>query len=192
MKLKLLFLLLPLSGLCQTDTGGKTITTKAQKNIFYNAANEAISPAAYMQLVNAGLYKIYFNQHGDSLIEYQLDSSKLLKSFHKEIVVPNLKNIAGRKIAFPKNQKIILNFWSTICKPCLEEIDSLSAFTQKYPSLNIIAVTSDSASLIKKFLKTRKVKYKIAFLKKEELESIYNVTAFPTLFFVDEKKYRIM
>ena len=52
----------------------------------------------------------------------------------------------------------------------------------------MIAVTPDSVSRIRKFLKAEKVIYKMAFLNNEEIKSKYKVTAFPTLFFIDEKK----
>ena len=40
---------------------------------------------------------------------------------------------------------VILNFWASWCKPCLEEFDSLTKLRAKYPSdqLQIVAINTD-------------------------------------------------
>ena len=65
------------------------------------------------------------------------------------------KTIAGNAIEAPV---VILNFWASWCKPCLEEFPSLSEFDQKYSDqqVQIIGINSDEESAAKDVIKTIK------------------------------------
>ena len=48
-----------------------------------------------------------------------------------------------------KNQSFMLVLWSLDCPPCYKELTMLAEYTKKYPQLNLIVVSTDTADDIK-------------------------------------------
>lgn len=74
-----------------------------------------------------------------------------------------LTDLNGREILAKEGKEsvVILNFWASWCKPCLEEFPSLVKLKEKYgDKIEIIAINSDSE---KDFYKAEKILKKFAF-----------------------------
>lgn len=174
---------------CQVDsTKPVKGASTGRQNIFLNEFSESISATTYFEKANSGFYEISFTQKGDTLFIYRLDSSMLLKKIGKPIYFEKLKNLEGNSVEYPENKVTIINFWSTTCRPCIEEIDSLNLIVKDYPNLYFIGITPDSVSTVKRFLEKRKFEYKIAFLDQRNIDSLYGVQMYPTHFFVDRQR----
>jgi thiol-disulfide isomerase/thioredoxin len=177
-------LFLPLSLFAQKDsTAVKTISTKAVKNIFRGPAEAELSPATYMELANSGLYTISSIGINYSMLEYRLDSGAFLKMGGKPIQLLLLADIYNKRYVLSRKHYTVVNFWSTTCKPCIEEIDSLNAIRNDFPGIEFIAITPDSVQQVKAFLERKKFSFRILFAR-ENLLSQVHIDVYPTHFIV--------
>lgn len=95
-----------------------------------------------------------------------------------------LKDLAGKSVA-PLDRKgkvILLNFWSTLCAPCVAELPSLnrlsSAFQDK--AFEVIAVAIDSSDKpVRELVSEKKISFTI--LLDSEKEVFFDLYAGPTL-----------
>ncbi|EQC51293.1 TlpA disulfide reductase family protein [Bacteriovorax sp. DB6_IX] len=90
------------------------------------------------------------------------------KHQHYEAILKSMdvKSLAGK--SFDKknllSDVVILNFWASWCKPCLEEFPSLVSLRKNYPTekLKIIGINSDEDNVLKNIKKIQK-KYNLNF-----------------------------
>lgn len=187
-KLFVAFMLFTNNVLCQIDSiSAKQIRIKAKQNIFLSELNETLSAKDYFEKANSGFYEISFSKRNDSVLIYRLDSSAILKKLGKQVYFTNLRNSDGKAFEVNKNEIIVINFWSTTCKPCIEEMDLLNEAAKNHPQIQFIGITPDSAATVQRFLQKKKFNYRIAFLDKQTIDSIYNVQIYPTHFFVNRQ-----
>ncbi|WP_445715324.1 peroxiredoxin family protein [Flavobacterium sp.] len=87
----------------------------------------------------------------------ELDGSKL-----EEL---DLEDINGAKFNLEnlKGKVIVLNFWFTQCKPCIEEFPELNNLKEKYKNQDVefFAVTWNNKEIVDKFLLNNKLDFKI-------------------------------
>jgi peroxiredoxin len=87
----------------------------------------------------------------------ELDGSKLTELNLEDIngVKFNLENLKGKVI--------VLNFWFTQCKPCVEEFPELNNLKEKYKNQEVefFAVTWNNKETIEKFLLNHKLDFNI-------------------------------
>jgi thiol-disulfide isomerase/thioredoxin len=101
-----------------------------------------------------------------------------------------LPSLAGDKTVSPagyRNRVMLLNFWATWCKPCLEELPEFDRLYRKYRShgMTLVAVTTDEdPKPVQAFVDQHKLVAKIA-LKGEVAASAYDRPQFPFSFVVD-------
>lgn len=88
---------------------------------------------------------------------------------------------------------IVVSFWSTICKPCIEE---LNAFTERLPkwqkevNFKIVAVSVDDArsvSKVRSFVAAREWPFTILLDKNQDFKRALNVHAVPQLYVIGPK-----
>lgn len=137
-----------------------------------------------MGLLNSGFYEASFEVYEDSTIS-SLDSSALLKCINKPILQSTIKDIWGNVKLIPHDKLVVINFWSTSCKTCVKEMDSLNLLVKNFPRVDFIGITPDSTKAIKSFLKKKEFKYIIIPQSIELIKSKYNVSAYPTHFLID-------
>ncbi|MFT4153723.1 TlpA family protein disulfide reductase [Parafilimonas sp.] len=172
--------------LAQTDTASKkAITINAAKAIFLNANKDTLTSDEYMRLVNSGLYAISYKQSTNQPTVFILDSTDLLKSIGKKLPELKFTLLNGKKASIKKGHATIINFWSTTCKPCIEELDSLNVLSNKQQNVDFLAITPDSISTVHTFLQGRHFNYKIVFLSNQDIETLLKVSVYPTHFLVD-------
>lgn len=83
-------------------------------------------------------------------------------------------------------QPILINFWATWCTPCTEEIPLLISYSEKYPQLMIIGISSyESHSTVDKFIKNIPIPYLILLDSEGKIADQFKIVGYPTSFFVD-------
>jgi peroxiredoxin len=94
------------------------------------------------------------------------------------------KDIKGTDLSLSqyKGKKVVvLNFWFTKCKPCIEEMPKLNNLVDQYQGKDVefISLCNDDVNTINQFLKAQAFKYGIipSALK---LANKYSIGAFPT------------
>lgn len=67
---------------------------------------------------------------------------------------------------------LVINFWATWCKPCLEEMPMLIKVQKKYASngVQIVGIALDSAAKVQEFAKTLGVDYPLVLGSLETIE----------------------
>lgn len=101
-----------------------------------------------------------------------------------------LPSVAGSKTISPNGYRkrvLLLNFWGTWCKPCLEELPAFDRLYRKYRKngLTLVAVATDEEpELVQAFIDKHKLRAKVA-LDGEDAAGAYNRPNFPFTFVVD-------
>lgn len=86
---------------------------------------------------------------------------------------------------------IVLSFWSTICKPCIDELNVFrDQWTkwQKEVSFNLVAVSTDdlrSEARVRTFVASRQWPFTILLDKNQDFKRALNVNAIPQLYVID-------
>lgn len=101
------------------------------------------------------------------------------------------KGIKGKsiKLSSYKGKYVMINFWSSWCGPCINELPYIQNIAKKNKSVAVLGInTFDSYNTAKKFVLSSKYKYiKFASDFDEEIAKSYNIEAVPTSIFVDKK-----
>jgi len=95
---------------------------------------------------------------------------------------------SGGKISLKQHlgKLVLLNFWSLECRPCIEEMRSLDSLSRHFSDsrLKIFAISSDSNSRLKQYIKKHKYNFKIVHDKNAEIRNMYKVKALPTTYII--------
>lgn len=105
-----------------------------------------------------------------------------VKSF--KLQTPNGKSISPGMF---RGRVVLLNFWGTWCKPCLEELPEFDRLYRRYRKhgLSLVAVATDEdPAAVQAFLDKRKIAAKVA-IGGEATASAYGAQQFPFTFVVD-------
>lgn len=97
-------------------------------------------------------------------------------------------DINGNKITLSelKGKIVVLNFWFTQCKPCINEIPKLNKLADKYKNVVFISITFNKEEVVKKFLKNHIFNYK-HIAQNDLIIDDYQASAFPTHLIIDQK-----
>jgi peroxiredoxin len=86
---------------------------------------------------------------------------------------------------------VVVNFWATWCRPCVEEMPDLEKVHLAYQDKGVAVVgiaTQDTAWKVREFLAQHKVTYKIAVDDQNEIADAFGgVKALPTTLFLDRE-----
>ena len=119
-------------------------------------------------------------------------SESVLKSYTQKQSIPlALDNLAGERVSLDqyKDQVVLLNFWSSWCKPCVEEIPSLIRLKNKLDRQNFQIITinvGESKQTIEDFMK--RVKFNLPILLDDSGVAVrdWGVYAYPSSFLLDK------
>ena len=102
-----------------------------------------------------------------------------------------LNRIDGKqfRLADFRGQWVMLNFWATWCGPCVEEMPSLEAFSQKYKKENLVllAVSVDTVpkERIEAFVKNLNLSFQIFLDPSSEMSDKFAVNSLPATFVIN-------
>lgn len=83
-------------------------------------------------------------------------------------------------------QPILINFWATWCTPCKDEIPLLISYSEKYPRLKIIGISSyESRATVEKFLENTPIPYLVLLDTEGKVADQFQIIGYPTSFLVD-------
>ncbi len=77
---------------------------------------------------------------------------------------------------------VVLNFWFTTCKPCIEELPQLNNIYDKYKDNKDIifaSITFNEKPTVKKFLRKHPIKYPVVTDERTTI-STFNISGYPT------------
>lgn len=101
-----------------------------------------------------------------------------------------LIDLAGNKwsLASLKGKTVVLNFWSTSCGPCIQEMPELNKLVNSYPAGEVVflALNPEDIAQTKSFLKKHSFQYTLlpnAKLMNEQ----FNIDSWPTSIVIDQK-----
>ncbi|MCM0648373.1 TlpA family protein disulfide reductase [Clostridium swellfunianum] len=102
-----------------------------------------------------------------------------------------LPDLDGKAVALSdfKGKKVMLNFFATWCRPCLEEMPDMEKLYQetKNSDLVILAVNlGEDAETVKDFMKKNNYNFPVLLDLKGTAADKYSVSAIPTTYFLDK------
>ena len=87
-----------------------------------------------------------------------------------------------------KNQIVLINLWATWCTPCLKEIPSLIGFQERYPDIQLYAISVDEGKSLKymqEFLELNGFAALAPYLEKEaSVQSALGSEALPSSYLI--------
>lgn len=134
----------------------------------------------------------YAPRTGTPIATNNVEVSKLVGKAAPDFTVTTLD---GKKIKLKslKGKVVLLNFWFTQCRPCVEEIPTLNKFVEKYKNRNDIVflapevVAETTVEDVQKFLKRAPFAYQIGLGGREAAMKLYQAKVFPANFIIDKK-----
>jgi len=100
------------------------------------------------------------------------------------------QNLDGHTISLSdlRGKPVLLNFWATWCPPCREEMPYLQQIYEEWSGEGLIVLAvniGESPATVEEFAQVYNLTLPILLDINGEAAQVYNVTAFPTTFFVD-------
>lgn len=118
-------------------------------------------------------------------------------SADKKLPSVNVKDMDGKSFNTSSisndGKPIIVNFWATWCKPCIQELANINEIYdkwQKETGVKIYAVSLDdsrSSKKVKPFIKGRDWKYEVILDENSDFKRAMNVNNPPHTFLIDGK-----
>jgi peroxiredoxin len=101
----------------------------------------------------------------------------------------NGRTVDGRTVspASLQGKVVILNFWATWCKECLEEMPAFEQLHRKFAGqgLTVLAINArEGTSAIQKYGKELSLTFPLILDSKGEINSVYGVVGLPTTFLI--------
>lgn len=104
----------------------------------------------------------------------------------------HLKNLDGTTIALSdlRGKVVLLDFWYTSCRPCLQALPSLQRLHEKYKARPVVIVGINSRDkaegYLKEFLEKKNITYMQLVEAKEVEKELYHVSGNPTVYIIDQ------
>lgn len=101
-----------------------------------------------------------------------------------------VQTIEGKEVKLSdyRGKKVFLNFWTTWCPPCKEEMPQMQYFYQNKPkNVEILAVNiEENKERVHDFVKEYRLTFPILVDKDGEISKMYDVYTIPTTFVLNE------
>ncbi len=111
----------------------------------------------------------------------------------KPVMAPDfeLKDMEGNTVKLSDflGKKVMLNFWATWCKFCVQEMPDLMKLQEAHKDDLVILYVNvgESKDKVQKFIDEHKLTGTVLLDEKMEVASMYGVDAYPTTFAINEK-----
>ena len=96
-----------------------------------------------------------------------------------------LKELSGQK------KLVVVNFWASWCRPCLEEMPHFERMHQAYQDKGVAFLgiaTKDTLSAVRKFIAQKGITYEITLDEQDRMASAFGgVNVLPTTIFIDNQ-----
>ncbi|WP_077615315.1 peroxiredoxin family protein [Caenibacillus caldisaponilyticus] len=106
-----------------------------------------------------------------------------------------LTGMDGKKVRLSdyRGKKVVLNFWTTWCPPCKEEMPLLAKFYDQAArgrtellAVNITAMETGGAGALKPFIARQRIAFPVLLDTRSEVSEKYGVLTIPTTYVIDE------
>lgn len=116
--------------------------------------------------------------------KYKLQDGTVLKEL-------NFKDIDGNSFTLDslKGKVLVLNFWFTTCRPCVEEIPDLNRIQEKFKDKDVefFAITFDSKKKLEDFAKKKLFNFTVVPNSMNVIRQFY-VNSYPTTIIIDKDR----
>lgn len=143
-----------------------------------------------LRIIEKDSLTIKYSWLDDNQLSENLALKQIEKPLRKEIQFPsvNLQPMTGEDFSINQfeNKFVVINWWATWCKPCIEEIPGLNGIAEKYSNnenVRFIAITDDPKSRVLNFLKANDFNYEMTFAT-EEVRTLFGNT-YPVNLIID-------
>ncbi len=88
-----------------------------------------------------------------------------------------------------KRKAVVMEFWSTECEPCVDNIPHFNDLTEKFKGKPVVflSITEDSADMVRKFMKTHEIKGIVAVESGSEINKKFRVRGIPYTVLINRK-----
>jgi peroxiredoxin len=158
--------------------------------IYLDTTGHKVDPKQFMESLKTGKYTFVPDMKNGKVISIKLKPSEqkvTMGSIAPEFSGTDLNGHAIDLKAL-KGKTVILNFWFTSCAPCIQEIPELNDLVAKYKddsSVVFLAVTYNSLSDVKAFLKHKDFKFNILAGRADIIKQ-YGISGYPTSLVIDK------
>lgn len=95
------------------------------------------------------------------------------------------------KLSALKGKRVILNFWSTWCKPCIEEMPDMQTFYNESGTSDIeilaVSINRETDSTVKNFVQKLDITFPVLLDFAKLVARRYKIFALPTSFLINER-----
>ena len=104
-----------------------------------------------------------------------------------------LTTLQGEQVSLSdyKGKIVILNFWTSWCGPCKEEMPHMQSFSEKHPDVAMLAVNLTSMDLgldaVKQFVEEYRLTFPILLDEADVVGKAYNILTIPTSYIIDRE-----
>ena len=101
-----------------------------------------------------------------------------------------LTTLQGEQVSLSdyKGKIVILNFWTSWCGPCKEEMPHMQSFSEKHPDIQMLAVNLTSMDLgldaVKQFVEEYRLTFPILLDEADIVGKAYNILTIPTSYII--------
>ncbi|WP_299092943.1 TlpA disulfide reductase family protein [uncultured Metabacillus sp.] len=129
-------------------------------------------------------------------------SANVVKASERKVVLEGkqaidftLKTVEGRTVSLSeyKGKVVVINFWTTWCTYCQEEMEELNKFSEEMKSFNVellsVNVTSaeENKQAVIQFISHANMPYRVGLDVKGEVSQLYRIIGIPTTYIIDEQ-----
>jgi thiol-disulfide isomerase/thioredoxin len=104
-----------------------------------------------------------------------------------------LETLDGETITLSelKGKKVFINFWTSWCPPCRDEMPEIQTFSKQHPDIVILAVdlrnTEKSDEAVQEYINEYEYTFSVLLDRKGDVGQSYKVITLPTSYFVNTK-----
>jgi thiol-disulfide isomerase/thioredoxin len=105
-----------------------------------------------------------------------------------------LEDLEGKMVSLKsfRGKIVLLNFWATWCKPCVDEMPDIERVHRRYKDDNLVVLAinfGENKEKVQGFVSRQKLSFTVLLDKTKEVSHRYRTFALPTTYLVDREGY---